>query len=93
MWPVQKALINLFWVLSSVLIYLSNLVLVRIILCQFHTFSVLYLHFVFFVVCCFFTLVFILVISCNVVLLGLLAIYFELFVVISIYTFACYCKY
>ena len=33
--------------------------------------SVLYLHFVFFVVCCFFTLVFILVISYNVVFLGL----------------------
>ena len=76
MWPVQKVLINLFCVLSFVLINLSNLVLVRIILCQFHTLSVLYLHFVFFVVCCFFTLVFILVISCNVVFLGLLAICF-----------------
>ena len=32
--------------------------------------SVLYLHFVFFVVCCFFTVVFILVISYNVVFLG-----------------------
>ena len=29
MWPVQKVLINLFCVLSLVLIYLSNLVLVR----------------------------------------------------------------
>ena len=92
MWPVQKVLINLFCVLSFVLIYLSNLVLVRIILCQFHTLSVLYLHFVFFVVCCFFTLVFILVISCNVVFLGLFAICF-LIVVFCIYTFAYYCKY
>ena len=33
--------------------------------------SVLYLHFVFFVVCSFFTVVFIVVISYNVVLLGL----------------------
>ena len=31
MWPVEKVLINLFCVLSFVLIYLSNLVLVKFI--------------------------------------------------------------
>ena len=57
MWPVEKVLINLFCVFSFVLIYLSDLVLVRmnytVIFSYF--FSFLYLHFVLFIICCFYS--------------------------------------